>query len=186
MIRITLALTGALAALAFSAATAHADPWVYVPNPDGPIPFGPSFDETTGGTPWTAYGQLSTDYSVLNHPEETFVGVERLYYDAFGFSENNIYVAQDISGNVPVGEQYNDFMFGDFWGEVYNDIGGTPEAFYITPFGDLNVPTWLVEALGPSFFEPSMYAEAPVSAAALSAELPGLAADVPSLLAGTL
>ena len=170
-----------LPALAFSAATAHAD---YVYDPDGPIPFGPSFDETSGGDLWSAHGQLSTDYSVLNHPDETFVGVERLYYDAFGFSETNIYVAQDISGNVPVGEQYNDFMIGDFWGEVYNDIGGTPEAFYITPFGDLNVPTSLVEALGPSFFEASMFAEAPVSAATLSAELPGLAADVPSLLAG--
>src|SRR5882757_2515941 len=186
MIRITLALTGALAALAFSAATAHADPWVYTPNPDGPTPIGPSFDETTGADLWSAHGQLSTDFSVLNHPDETFVGVERLYYDAFGFSEDNIYVAQDISGNVPVGEQYNDFMIGDFWGVVYNDIGVTPEAFYITPFGDLTVPTSLVEALGPSFFEPSMFADAPVSAATLSAELPGLAADSASLLAGVL
>ena len=40
MIRITLALTGALAALTFSAATAHAD---YVPDPDGPTPFGDSW-----------------------------------------------------------------------------------------------------------------------------------------------
>jgi hypothetical protein len=23
-----------------------------------------------------------------------------------------------------------------------------------TPFGDLNVPTWFVEAVGPTFFEP--------------------------------
>jgi hypothetical protein len=39
MIRITLALTGALAALAFSAATMHADsPW-----PDGPTAFGDSW-----------------------------------------------------------------------------------------------------------------------------------------------
>lgn len=58
-------------------------------------------------------------------------------------------------GNVPVGEQYNDFWIGNDWGVVYNDIGVTPEAFYITPFGDLNVPTWFVEAVGPTFFEPS-------------------------------
>jgi hypothetical protein len=186
MIRIAVALMGALAALAFSAATAYADPGVYSPNPDGPTPFGPSFDVSSGTGPWSWHAQQSTDYSVLNHPDETFVGVERMYYDAFGFNEYNIYVGQDISGNVQVGEQYNDFMIGDFWGVVYNDIGVTPEAFYITPFGDLNVPTWLVEALGPSFFEPSMFAEAPLSAATFSAELPGLAADVPSLLAGLL
>ena len=161
-----------------------AEPEVPTPFPDEPTPFGPSFDVTSGTGPWSWHAQQSTDFSVLNHPDETFVGVERMYYDAFGFNEYNIYVAQDISGNVPVGEQYNDFTFLDNWGEVYNDIGGTPEAFYITPFGDLNVPTSLVEALGPSFFEPSMFSEAPVSAATLSAELPGLAADVPSLLAG--
>jgi hypothetical protein len=187
MIRETFALTGALAALAvFSTATAHADPDVFVPDDHGPVPFGPSFDVSSGGNLWSEHAQQSTDYSVLNHPDETFVGVWRSYFDAFGFNEENTYVAQDISGNVPVGEQYNVFMIGDFWGEVYNDIGGTPEAFYITPFGDLTVPTSLVEALGPSWFEPSMFAEAPVSAAALSADLPGLAADVPSLLTGLL
>ena len=98
----------------------------------------------------------------------------------------NLFVEQDISGNVPVGEQYNDLNIGlDGFGEIYNTIGGTPEAFIVTPFGDLNFPTWFVEAVGPSFFEPSTLTEAPLSAAALSAaELPGLAVDLPSLLAG--
>jgi hypothetical protein len=36
-------------------------------------------------------------------------------------------------------------------------IGGTPEAFFTTPFGDINFPTWFVEALGPSYFEPSLF-----------------------------
>jgi hypothetical protein len=64
---------------------------------------------------------------------------------------------EDISGNVPIGEQYNDFTFFDVlgeWGEVYNDIGVTPEAFLITPFGDIVFPTAFVEAVGPTFFEP--------------------------------
>jgi hypothetical protein len=77
MIRITVALTGALAALAFSALTAHAEP-------HEPTPFGPSFDVTSGTGPWSFHAQQSTDFSVLNHPDETFVGVERMYYDEFG------------------------------------------------------------------------------------------------------
>jgi hypothetical protein len=185
MIRETVALTGMLAALAFSAATAHADPQAPTPFPDEPIPFGPSFDVSSGVGPLSTHAQQSTDYSVFNHPDETFVGVWRAYDNAFGFDTSNIYVEQDISGNVPVGEQYDIAGYWD-WSVVYNDIGGTPEAFYITPFGDLNVPTWLVEALGPSFFVPSMFADAPQSAAALSADLPGLAADMQSLLTGLL
>lgn len=160
-----------------------ADSQAPTPFPDEPIPFGPSSDVTSSSDAWSFHAQQSTDYGVLNHPDETFVGVWRAYDNAFGFDNSNIYVEQDISGNVPVGEQYNIATYWDNWGEVYNDIDGTPEAFYITPFGDLNVPTWLVEALGPSFFEPSMFADAPVVAATSSAELPGLAADVPSLLA---
>jgi hypothetical protein len=150
MIRITLALTGALAALAFSAATVHAEP-------DAPTPFGDSWGLTESNVPYVvAQDQQYTDFSVLNDPSETFVGLWRGdtgYLN--GLSDYNIYVEQDISGNIPVGEQYNDFMIGDNWGVVYNSIGVTPEAFYITPFGDLNVPTWFVEAVGPTFFEPA-------------------------------
>jgi hypothetical protein len=180
MIRITLALTGALAALAFSAATAHA-------YPDAPTPIGDEFN--VNDYPAWLYDQTNyfQEFSLLSAPAETFEGAVRYDHYYYGAGDNyNVLVEQDISGNVPVGEQYNDFFFGDNWGEVYNDIGGTPEAFYITPFGDLNVPTWFVEAVGPTFFEPSMFTEAPLSAATLSAELPGLAADVPSLLAGLL
>jgi hypothetical protein len=110
----------------------------------------------------------------------------------FGFSgvrsDYNVYVEKDIAGNVPVGEQYNSLNFDtEGFSLVYNNIGGTPDAFFTTPFGDLNFPTWFVELLGPSFFEPSFYTEAPLSAATLSAsELPGLAADSASLLAGLL
>ncbi len=182
MIRITLTLTGALAALVFSAATAHADP-------DTPTPIGDEFDVTSfnGVGPWLDSQELfHQDLSVPNAPDETFEGVVR--YDPLGQGSYNynLFVEQDISGNVPVGEQYNDLNIGlDGFGEVYNTIGGTPEAFIVTPFGDLNFPTWFVEAVGPSFFEPSTLTEAPLSAAALSAaELPGLAADLPSLLAG--
>ena len=106
---------------------------------------------------------------------------------AVGAYNYNLFVEQDISGNVPIGEQYNDLSLGlslSGWGDVYSTIGGTPEAFIVTPFGDLNFPTWFVEAVGPSFFEPASLTEAPVSAATLSAELPGLAADLASPLAG--
>ena len=91
---------------------------------------------------------------MLNALDETFEGVVRLDTNGLGLDDHNVSVVQDISGNVPVGEQYNIFTFDDVWGEVYNSIGGTPEAFYITPFGDIDIPTWFVEAVGPTFFEP--------------------------------
>jgi hypothetical protein len=191
MSRITVALTGALAALAFSAATAHAD---YVYDPDGPPPLLDGYLSVVidSDVPYVVdRGEWSAHYSVLNDPSQTFVGLEQHDF-AYGFSLNglsddHIYVEQDISGNVPVGEQYNDFTAGinEDWGVVYNDIGVTPEAFYITPFGDFNVPTWFVEAVGPTFFEPSAPWLEGLSAATLpAAELPGLAADLSSLLAG--
>jgi hypothetical protein len=180
MIRITLTLTGALAALAFSAATAHADP-------DAPTPIGQGFNVFEDSfNPWfyqqTLYDQ---DFSVLNAPAETFEGAVHIDLPVFGGENYNVSVEQDISGNVPVGEQYNDFTFFDSWGEVYNSIGGTPEAFYITPFGDLNFPTAFVEAVGPTFFEPSFFTEPSLYATtSAAAELPGLGADLASLLAG--
>ena len=94
---------------------------------------------------------------MLNAPDETFEGVVRLDTNGFGLDDHNVSVVQDISGSVPVGEQYNDFTFFDNWGEVDNSIGGTPEAFYITPFGDIDIPTWFVEAVGPTFFEPGAH-----------------------------
>jgi hypothetical protein len=187
-IRITLALTGALATLCFSAATGHADsPW-----PDGPTPFGPSWGFSHSNVPWiVSQDQQYTDFSVRNDPSETFVGLTRADTGWLLDGDENTYVVQDISGNVPVGEQYNYFWIGNDWGMVYNSIGGTPEAFYITPFGDINVPTWFVEAVGPTFFEPSapwlagLYDMTATAAATLpAAELAGLAPDVTSLLAG--
>jgi hypothetical protein len=155
---IALALTGALAALAFSAATAHADP-------DAPTPIGDGFNLTEDGSiPWLDEQILyHQDFSVLNAPAETFEGV--VHFDDVTFSlgdyhdplENyNISVEQDIAGKVPVGEQYNNFDLGGEYGYdlVYNSIGGTPEAFLTTPFGDIDFPTAFVEAVGPTFFEP--------------------------------
>ena len=91
---------------------------------------------------------------MLNTPAETFEAVVR-NDTTLGSGGNNddILVEQDIAGNVPVGEQYNYFTFGDF-GEVYNSIGGTPEAFYTTRRPQLSL--WFVEAVGPNFFEPSI------------------------------
>lgn len=172
MIRITLTVTGALAALAVSVATSHADP-------DAPTPIGPEFNIVLdAGHPWVTGNLGQQDFSVFNAPAETFEATVRNDYDLFLGNNDNILVVQDISGNVPLGEQYNDFTIGDF-GEVYNSIGGTPEAFFTTPFGDINFPTWFVEAVGPTLFEPSIYFE-PLPAA----ELSGLAADLSSLLAG--
>jgi hypothetical protein len=149
MIRIILAVMGALAALGFSAATAHAGP-----EAPTPIPFTDSAI-TQSDAPWFEQLQYSQDFSVLNSPDETFVGVVRLDTNGFGLDDYNVSVVQDISGNVPVGEQYNDFTFFDNWGEVYNSIGVTPEAFLTTPYGDIDFPSWFVEAVGPTFFEPS-------------------------------
>jgi hypothetical protein len=178
--RITLTLTGALAALAFSAATVHADV-------EAPTPIGDAFNYTDCCVigPWGALeDQYYQDFSVPNDPAETFEGLVRFDTPFFGYSgidsDYNVYVEKDIAGNVPVGEQYNSLNFAtEGFSLVYNNIGGTSEAAYITPFGDLNFPTWFVELLGPSFFEPSFYTEAPLSAATLpAAELPGLAADL--------
>ena len=151
MVRIALTLGGALAALAFSGATARAD------GPDAPTPIaGTESAVTQSIAPLFEQLQYSQDFSVLNAPDETFEGVVRLGTNLLGLDSQNVSVLQDIVGNVPVGEQYNDVTFNDSWGEVYNSIGGTPEAFYTTPFGDLNFPTWFVDAAGPSFFEPSI------------------------------
>ena len=77
MIRITLALTGALAALTFSAATAHAD---YVPDPNGPTPFGDSWVFSESFVPGVVgQDEWYIDYSVLNDPSQTFVGLWRGY-----------------------------------------------------------------------------------------------------------
>lgn len=191
---ITLALTGALAALVFSAATAHADP-------DAPVPIGDGFNYTDCCVigPWQALeDQYYQDFSVPNDPAETFEGLVRLDTPFFGFSgvrsDYNVYVEKDIAGNVPVGEQYNSLNFAtEGFNLVYNNIGGTPEAAYITPFGDLNFPSWFVEAVGPSLFEPSLYTEPPLSAATMAAaELPAQAfsaatdpPDAPTPIAGT-
>jgi hypothetical protein len=191
---ITLALTGALAALAFSVATVHA-------SPDAPTPIGDEFNYTDCCVigPWGALeDQYYQDFSVPSDPAETFEGLVRLDTPFFGFSgirsDYNVYVEKDIAGNVPVGEQYNSLNFDtEGFSLVYNTIGGTPEAAYITPFGDLNFPTWFVEAVGPSLFEPSFYTESPLSAATMAAaELPALAVsaatdppDAPTPIAGT-
>ncbi|MEB3022375.1 hypothetical protein [[Mycobacterium] crassicus] len=99
------------------------------------------------------------EFSVLNAPDQTFVGTEIYRVGEYGGDNYNLTVEQDLSGNVPIGEQYNDFTFINFpvlgvWGEVYNDIGVTPEAFLTTPFGEIDFPTAFVEAVGPTFFEP--------------------------------
>jgi hypothetical protein len=156
MIRITLALTGALAALAFSAATAHADPaW-----PDSPTSLDQGFNVMLGGSnPSFTPETWEQDFSVLNTPDQTFEGAVTQEFGVHCCDNYNVTVEQDISGNVPIGEQYNDFTFLylpilGHWSMVYNDIGVTPEAFFFTPFGDINFPTALVEAVGPTFFEP--------------------------------
>jgi hypothetical protein len=84
--------------------------------------------------------------------EQTFEGVVRLDTNGFGLDDHNVSVVQDISGNVPVGEQYNIFTFDDVWGVVYNSIGGTPEAFYTTPFGDLDFPYLVCRGGRPDVF----------------------------------
>ncbi len=189
MIRIALTLTGALAALAFSAATAHAD----LDDPGAPTPIDAGFNFVNdAGHPWVTGTMWDQDFSVLNAPDETFEGVVRSDYTLWLTANDHIDVEQDIAGNVPLTEQYNDFYItltalatgANSFGLVYNDIGGTPEAFFTTPFGDLNFPTAFVEAVGPSFFEPSLFFESLPAATMPAAELPGLAGDLSAMLAG--
>ncbi len=156
MARITLAVTGALAALALSAATAHGDPaW-----PDSPTSLDGGSDILFGGSNSSFTAETwNQDFSVLNNPDETFVGAVTRELGVHCCDNYNVSVEQDISGNVPIGEQYNDFTFLylpllGHWSLVYNDIGVTPEAFFTTPLGDLNFPNAFVEAAGPTFFEP--------------------------------
>jgi hypothetical protein len=169
MIRITLVLTGALMASGLlPAPSAHA---CFLDCPDEPTNIdynvntieridiqNPLFFQET------LYHNL--DFSVLNTPDQTFVGTVVYRLGHYGGENFNLSVSEDISGNVPLGEQYNDFSIfpplgtwgGDWglgdWGEVYNDIGVTPEAFLVTPFGNIDFPTAFVEAVGPTFFEP--------------------------------
>src|SRR5689334_2835326 len=98
MIRLTLALAGALAALGFSAATAHAD-WQVVP-------IGPEMNVTYGDNPWLDQQTYYMDCSLLNAPDETFETVVHNDASIFGpsiYSNFNMTVVQDISGNVPIG-----------------------------------------------------------------------------------
>ena len=112
---ITLALTGALAALAFSTATAHACNGVTA-CPDLPTPIDLNLN-TIGvfeiHNPLFYQQTLVTnlDFSVFNAPDQTFEGTELYRLGEYGGENYNLSVAQDISGNVPVGEQYNDFTF---------------------------------------------------------------------------
>ena len=161
MMRIILAVTAALAALTFSHATAQACGTAgngFADCPD--LPTNIDFDLNNIGVyeiPNPSFYQqtLETglDFSVLNAPDQTFEGTVLYRLGEYGGENFNLSVTEDISGNVPIGQQYNDFTFSEIlgeWGEVYNDIGVTPEAFLITPFGDIDFPTAFVEAVGPT------------------------------------
>lgn len=158
-LHVTIAVAGAATAGVISAGTAAA-------LPDAPTPIGPEYDITNDGglagidTQTLGY----QDFSVFGDPTETFTGAVLNDSDVFGGSNYNVDVYADPTGNVTDGEQYNYFI-GDGFGEEYNGIGVTPEADYITPFGDINFPTSLVEALGPEFFEPPLVAITAGSAA---------------------
>jgi hypothetical protein len=101
------------------------------------------------------------EYSLPNNPDQTFFAEELIRVGANYYGDDySLTVTSDISGNVPVGERYDDFNFldnpfvGGNWGLVYDDIGVTPEAFLTTPFGNIDFPTAFVEAVGPTFFDP--------------------------------
>jgi hypothetical protein len=191
MRRIVLTLAGALAALTFSAATAAADP--DPGDPGAPTPIDAGFDYANdGGHPWVGGTLWHQDFSLPNAPDETFEGLVRQDWTLWFTANDHIVVEQDVAGTVPIGEQYNDFFLvttalstgANSLGLVYTDIGGTPEAFFTTPFGDIDFPTWFVEAAGPNFFEPSLFFESLPAATLPAAELPGLAGDVAALLPG--
>lgn len=121
---------------------AHADP-------DAPTPIGPETDIGQLNDPlllesWTF------DDQAFSVPDGTFEASVRTTDTPLG-TDYLIDVDKDLTGDVS--GEYNYFGVDGF-GEVYDSLGATPEAFYVTPMGDIDVPTSFVEALGPSFFEP--------------------------------
>ena len=58
------------------------------------------------------------DFSVLNAPDQTFEGTELYRLGEYGGENYNLSVDEDISGNVPLGEQYNDFTFFHDFGRL--------------------------------------------------------------------
>jgi hypothetical protein len=90
---------------------------------------------------------------------------------------------QDPSGaGLADGQQYNVFLI-DGYGEYFDSIGGTDQAGYITPMGDIPAPQALAD-LGPTFWEPALESVTVPSSSA--ADLAGLldpsAFDLSSLL----
>jgi hypothetical protein len=88
---------------------AHADPGGDDPGAPTPIDTGFNFVSDVGH-PWVTGTMWDQDFSVLNAPDETFEGVVRQDYTLWLTANDHIVVDQDIIGNVPVGEQYNDFF----------------------------------------------------------------------------
>jgi hypothetical protein len=165
--RITAAVAGAVMAALIPAGVAAADP-------DAPTPIGPETDIGQLAGPFESSTFDDQDFSV---PDGTFEASVRTTDTPLG-TDYLIGVDQDLTGNV-TGE-YNYFGVDGF-GEVYDSLGGTPEAFYVTPMGDIDVPTSFVEAVGPSFFEPFGLADGPVPVADSLVDVPSLL-DLGSLL----
>lgn len=165
--RVTIALAGAVMAAVVPAGIASADPGENI------TPTGPESTPTPDGglTGLDSQTLGFQDFSVIGNSSETFEGAVRSATDVFGGTNYNVDVYADPTGGLTDGEQYNYFVIDGF-GEEYDSIGVTPEAEYITPFGDFSVPTAFVEALGANFFEPSLE----------EATEPAAAADLPSLL----
>lgn len=125
----------------------------------------------------------------LEGPGGTFVN----YFDAtvndttFAWGSTDQYIDVYFSDEkLPpaVGSIVNVLNYGGGFENAYSDIvGSAPADEIITPFGDVAVPTGIVEFLGPDFFIPSIETTATSAASAVdpSSLLTG-AADLSSLL----
>jgi hypothetical protein len=132
------------------------------------VPAGPLHDTfPSGGLPPIDYQVSGTqDFIVVDPTSQEVVGSfeaeVKNAYDIFGFTNQEIVVTGDVSGDAPPVESiFNTFDFGYGFELVYTDIAGTgPDAgatdVIMTPFGDIDVPPVIVEALGPEAFIPAI------------------------------
>lgn len=158
-----LAATGGalLGAAVLPAAVAFA--YSYVNVPTGPV----TDTFPSGGLPPIDYQISGTqDFTVVDPTSQEVVGSFQAEvknaYDIFGFTNQEIIVNGDVSGDAPPVESiFNTFDFGYGIELVYTDIAGTgPDAgatdVIMTPFGAIDVPPAIVEALGPEAFIPAI------------------------------
>jgi hypothetical protein len=116
-------------------------------------------------------------YAVVNDTTYSFGSTDQ-YINVY-FSDENLPPADGSIVNV--------LNYGGGFENAYSDIvGSAPADEIITPFGDLAVPTGIVEFLGPDFFIPSIETMSSSAASAIDPSSLTGAADLSSDLSSLL